>query len=269
MTRASDAGDLPVEPLPAATIVLMRDAAHGLEVLLLRRSEKAGFAAGAYVFPGGRVDASDAAPGALERLDGLTPERAADRLGLLDADPPAVAYYLAAVREAFEETGILVGMRTDGRLPATAAEDADVDLVRIDLLEHRIDFANALARLRCRVAGNALEYMAHWITPERSPRRYDTRFFAARVRGGAEPIVDEREMTDALWITPARAVKESAGGGLPMILPTVRTLEHLAAYTGTEEALAALARASVPTILPTDEAGGLAGQPAQAKLRPS
>lgn len=256
----------PVEPLPSATIVLMRDGASGLEVLLLRRSPRAGFAPGAYVFPGGRVDAGDAAADAMRRVDGLTPERAATRLSLPDADPPAIAYYVAAVREAFEETGILVGVRGDGTPPATAATDARTELVRNDLLESRIEFADALLRLECRIAGDALEYLAHWITPERSPRRFDTRFFAARVSDGLDAIVDEREMTEARWITPGAAVFGAMDGTLPMILPTLRTLERLAAFGHTREALAALADATVPTILPGPESGAFAGPLPGARL---
>jgi 8-oxo-dGTP pyrophosphatase MutT (NUDIX family) len=239
-----------VEPFPSATIVLMRDGANGLEILLLRRSSRAGFAPGAFVFPGGRLDEGDATADAVRCVDGLTPERAAARLGLPEADPPAIAYYVAAVREAFEETGILVAVRSDGTAPATAADDARTEVVRNDLLECRIGIADALARLECRIAGAELEYLAHWITPERSPRRFDTRFFAARVGSDLDPIVDVREMTEARWITPAAALLATREGTLPMILPTVRTLERLATFGHTRQALAALADAPVPTILP-------------------
>lgn len=230
--------------------MLLRDADPGLEVLLLRRSTRAGFVPDMYVFPGGRVDASDADPALLALLDGLTPDAAAARLGIDDADPPAIAYYLAALREAFEETGILVGHLADGSVPPTAAEDSAVDRIRDDLMEDRIAFAEAAARLGCRLSGQALEYFAHWITPRRRPRRFDTRFFAARVGAERESIVDAREMTDARWITPAGALAAQARGEMPMILPTVSTLEKLLAFGGTSEALEALARETVVTILP-------------------
>jgi 8-oxo-dGTP pyrophosphatase MutT (NUDIX family) len=230
--------------------VLLRDASDGLEVLLLRRSARAGFVPDMYVFPGGRVDASDADPALAALLDGLTPEAAAARLGLTAADPPAIAYYLAALREAFEETGILVGHLRDGSVPPTAAEDATVDSIRDDLMEDRITFLEAAARLECRFAGHALEYFAHWITPQRQPRRFDTRFFAARVGTGRESIIDPREMTDARWLTPAAALAEHELGEMPMILPTVSTLEKLQGFRGTAEALMTLSRETVVTILP-------------------
>ena len=225
----------------------MRDVPAGFQVLLLRRNSRAGFVPGAYVFAGGRVDASDADSGALARIDGLTAERAARRLGLPDGDPPAIAYYVAAVREAFEETGILVGVESRLGQPRLAQ-------IRDDLLEDRIGFGDALARIDSRIAGDVLEYLAHWITPELEPRRYDARFFAARAPEGAEPIVDAREMTHALWVTPSEGVKGAETGDLPMILPTVQTLRQLAAFGSSVEVLLVLPGLDVPRILPSSDA---------------
>lgn len=241
--------------------MLLREGTDDLEVLLLRRNRSAGFVPGAYVFPGGRVDPGDGASGALERVDGLTPEEAAARLDLVDGDPPAIAYYVAALREAFEETGILVAACEDGSLPRTAAEDAAVDRIRDQLMADRIDFAEVLRRMECRVDGRAMEYLAHWITPESSPRRFDTRFFAVEAPPGAEAVVDPREMTDARWITPGQAMEEHEDGDLPMIMPTIRTLEQLGAYRRPLEALATLAELEVPRILPKLETTPLEASP--------
>lgn len=239
----------PATPRAAATIVLLRDAEPGMEVLLMRRSRSAGFVPGAYVFPGGRVDATDATPEVIGLLDGLTPESAVVRLEMEDATPPAIAYYLAALREAFEETGILVGLRADGSAPPTAAEDATVDAIRDDVMENRISFAEAIARMQCRIPGDAVEYLAHWITPEPEPRRYDTRFFAAKVRSGAKAIVDPREMTDALWLTPDDALRRADRGDVPMIFPTIKTLEQLEPYETADAALTGIGT-PVRTIMP-------------------
>jgi len=241
----------PVEPRPAATIVLLRDSDAGLQVLLMHRNRSAGFVPGAYVFPGGRVDASDAAESVLAYVDGLTLDEAADRLELVDGDPPAIAFYLAALREAFEETGILVGHNVRDEELATAAEDERVNATRDQLMEDRISFAQVLEELECRIDGASVEYLAHWITPLPEPRRYDTRFFVAKVREGATPIVDAREMTDAVWITPDAAVARSDEGTLPMIFPTIKTIEQLRDYGTTDEVLAALAGRAVRTIMPT------------------
>lgn len=243
--------EIAAEARPAATIVLLRDAEPGMEVLLMRRSRRAGFVPGAYVFPGGRVDGTDAQPDVIDRLDRLTPDFAAQRLALHEAEPPAIAYYLAALREAFEETGILVGLRSDGSAPPTAAEDERIDSVRDDLMQDRISFAEAISLLQCRIAGDAIEYIAHWITPEPEPRRYDTRFFAAKVRPGATPIVDPREMTDALWLTPGDALRRCDRGEVPMVFPTIKTLEQLARYRTADDALAGFAGSPVRTIMPT------------------
>ncbi len=241
---------VPAAARAAATIVLMRDGADGVEVLLLRRARTAGFVPGAYVFPGGRVDGADAEPHIVAHLDGLDADAAAARLELADGDPPALAYYLAAMREAFEETGILVGRGADGSDPSTAAESPEVDAVRDDLMEDRIGFAEALERMGCRLAGGAVEYLAHWITPEPEPRRYDTRFFAARVREGAPAIVDRREMTDAVWLTPEAALARNEDGTLPMVFPTIHTLADLRSFDDVGAVLAALRRRRIPSIMP-------------------
>lgn len=241
----------PVAPRPAATIVLMRDSEEGPEVLLLRRSRNAGFVPGAYVFPGGRVDGTDADPDVVARLGGLNASVAQDRLGLdSTAEPPALAYYLAAVREAFEETGILVARHSDGRAPATAAEDDTIDALRDDLMEDRLTFAQVLERMDCRLDGGAVEYLAHWITPIPEPRRYDTRFFAAKVRRDAHAIVDPREMTDAVWVTAREALDRNEAGTLTMVFPTIRTLEDLRLHSSVDAILADLRSRQIPAILP-------------------
>jgi 8-oxo-dGTP pyrophosphatase MutT (NUDIX family) len=241
---------VPAPPRPAATILLMRDGAAGLEVLLMRRGRSAGFVPGAYVFPGGGVDRSDAEPHLVEHLDGLDEEAAARRLELPDGDPPALAYYLAALREAFEETGILVARLAGGEAPPSAAEDRGVDTLRDDLMEDRVTFAEALDRLGARLDGGAVEYMAHWITPEVEPRRYDARFFAARVPGDARAVVDPREMTDAVWLSPAAALRRFHGGTLPMVFPTIRTLMDLSDFESVDAVLAHLRTLRIPTIMP-------------------
>jgi 8-oxo-dGTP pyrophosphatase MutT (NUDIX family) len=240
----------PAWPLPAATLALLRDGDGGLEVLLLRRAAHVGFVPGAWVFPGGGVDRSDGDKPVLARLDGLEPEEAARRLGLPWSDPPAIAYWVAALREAFEETGILVARDEEGGAPRTARQDPAVDALRSHLMGHQARFHEVLDRLGCRLDGGAVEYMAHWITPEAEPKRFDARFFAARVRAGAHPVVDPRETTEALWITPAEALRRHREGGLPMVFPTFRSLEDLSAFPTVDTALAGLRGRRIVPILP-------------------
>ena len=231
---------------PAATVVLVREGAGGPEVLLLRRNRATGFVPGAWVFPGGRVDAADGEDALVERWDGLTREGAAGRLGLGEgADPPAIAYYGAAVREAVEETGLWPGVVGDAALADGAGERA-----REALLGGGAPLAEVLRALGARLDGSAVEYIAHWVTPVVEPRRYDTRFFAARVPPGARAAYDEREMTGAVWLTPSAALARHRRGQLPMIFPTIRTLEDLCDFGSVEDLLAHYRGRPIPRVQP-------------------
>jgi 8-oxo-dGTP pyrophosphatase MutT (NUDIX family) len=241
----------PAPAHPSATIVLMRERKTALEVLLLRRVRTAGFVPGAFVFPGGRVDHEDALTPLLERLDGLSPEKAAERLGLAPtADPPAVAYYVAAVREAFEETGLLVGRDRAGRPAHCAAGDPAVGKLLAELREDDDRFPSVLDRMECRMDGGAIEYIGHWITPLVEPRRYDTRFFAAAIPAGQEARIHEAELSEAVWLTAAEALELNVRGDLPMIFPTIRTLESLLPFRAPGDVLEAFREREIPTILP-------------------
>jgi 8-oxo-dGTP pyrophosphatase MutT (NUDIX family) len=221
-----------------------------MEVLLLKRDRNASFVPGAYVFPGGRVDPADWTKQTLASVDRLTTETAATRLGLVGTSPPAIAYYIAALREAFEETGILVGVGPNAQAPPTAAASVEVEVLRNGLMEGSVSFNEALKHLSCRIDGSSIEYLAHWITPEREPHRFDTRFFAARVQTDAEPIFDPREMTEARWLSPKEALARNQGGTLPMIFPTIDTLQRLADYTTVGDALRGIGGVSIPTLMP-------------------
>jgi 8-oxo-dGTP pyrophosphatase MutT (NUDIX family) len=157
---------------------------------------------------------------------------------------------VAAIREAFEETGILVGLDAAGAAPPSAAENAEVRRLRERLLEDEDAFPSLLDGIGCRMDGAAVEYVAHWITPEAEPRRYDTRFFAAAVPGDTESLHHTREMSDAVWIAPAEALERNREGTLPMVFPTIRTLASLQGFAAPEEALHAFRQQDIPAILP-------------------
>lgn len=230
--------DEPPEPRPAATVVLVRDGAAGLEVLLLRRHRSSGFVPGAYVFPGGRVDEGDADRRVLERVRGL-PAPA----------EPDLAYWIAAVREAYEETGVLPG----------AAGAAPPPSWRERLMQDEVSLADMLEQVDLRLDLSRVVHIAHWITPVVEPRRYDTHFFLAAIEAEAEALVDEREMTDARWLTPEEALRRFTDGKLPMVFPTVRTIERLLGYESTDAALDDLRTAPVRPVLPrlVRRAGGV------------
>lgn len=256
----------PAPPLPAATLVLLRDGPAGVEVLLLRRNRATRFAPGAFVFPGGQVDAADASSATVRAWDGLTPDAAAQRLDLdRNASPPAIAYYAAAVRETFEETGVLpcvrpAGARTHPNRPEsrTAARES--------LLEGSASFHQVLRDLDLRLDGTALVYAAHWVTPAAAPRRYDTRFFATRAPADSTAAHDERETTGAYWLSPADALARHRDGKLPLVFPTRRTLEDFQPFASVQHLLAHCRNRPVPRIEPA--AGEVSGtsRPAGAIL---
>ncbi len=239
--------DAPAIPRPASTVVLMRESA-GIEVLLMRRSRSAGFVPGAYVFPGGRVDAADGSAGLLTRIRGLDEGRAGLRLGLDEGGTPSpTAYWITAVREAFEETGLLPG--PDPGVPP-AVRSPEVESVRDALMTHTIDWGDAMERLDLDLDLGSMEYIAHWITPVAEPRRYDTRFFVAEVGSDSEPVVDRREMVEAVWLTPSQALERHARGSLPMVFPTLSTITELSRFRRCEEVLEYYRAREIPAILP-------------------
>ena len=237
----------PAATRPAATVLLVRDSADGPEVLLLRRHGRSGFAAGAWVFPGGVVDGGDQDLALVERMDGPTPMQWAERLGLPDpAD--AVSFVVAAVREAFEETGILLARVADDATNPGGQEG--LEIARRALLAQVVDLRQVIVTRSLRIMGDRLLYLAHWITPEPEPRRYDTRFFLARVEPGAVCTPHEAEMTESVWLTARGALHFFESGSLKMLPPTVHTLRRLAGYASVDAIFAAVADAPVPAIMP-------------------
>lgn len=231
-----------VSPRPAATVVLLRehDAPPRVEALLLRRPGRSRFAAGAWVFPGGVVDAADAAAALAVAAAGPPPEAWAARLDL--AEPGAAfAFVVAAIREVWEETGILLA---EGGTAATC------DAARAALLAGERSFAQVLGELGLPLATGALLYAAHWITPEPEPRRYDTRFFLARVPPDAVCRLHGDELAEARWLAPADALAAYHAGRLPLLPPTADTLRRIAGFASLDALWHALRDQPVPTILP-------------------
>lgn len=203
-------GETPAVPRAAATIVTAWTSAggEGYQVLLLRRPDTSRFAAGAYVFAGGVVDESDGSPEALELLPASLRE-------------PEGAAAVAALRELFEETGILPsGQVVDPVVVRTAREE---------LLAGTIGFAEAAASMGVDFRHVRAAYLSRWITPARFARRYDTRFFLTVLAAPAPPRPELTDELDGhLWIAPDEAVRRFAAGELPMLFPTRRTLQTLA-----------------------------------------
>lgn len=229
----------PVAPRPAATTVLLRDGEPGLEALLMRRHRGSGFVPGAWVFPGGRVDAADSGPALYERIDGLP------------SDPePDSAFWTAALRELFEETGVLLARDAGGEWAPDAVSDRRLDRLRHSLLADEASLLDVLEELDLTLVANGVVHIAHWVTPVVEPRRYDTHFFAVALPPGRTIRADPREMTEAEWFVPTAALARFEAGTLPMVFPTVRTLEALRDFDSVEHALGSLRDRPVPRILP-------------------
>ena len=227
-----------VEPKPAATIVLLRDADAGMEVLLLKRHRSSGFVPGAYVYPGGRTDDADADPALMQHA-----------LNFRETSVPA-HFWFAAVREAFEETGVLLGRAASGEWVADTHASEAMQRLRLQLLEDGATLLDVLRACDCAIEFADVVYFAHWITPLAEPRRYNTRFFVAGVPPDRTVQPDAREMVDALWLTPRVALERFSEGRLPMVFPTVKTLEQLAAFTNTADALRQLTDRPVEPVMP-------------------
>lgn len=234
----------------AATVVLLRDRGGnepGPEVLLLRRRSGSGFAAGAWVFPGGTVDDGDRRL-AGHRWHGLDVDGAAGRLQL--SAERALGAHVAGVRETFEEAGILLacdgtGNLADPRHPACRR-------LRAALTERpgRGALEELLAEAGLTLDLGELVAFARWMTPRSEPRRFDTVFLAARAPAAQVVRCDADEAVAHRWLTPAEALAEHHRGGLAMIHPTIKTLEWLAGFADVDMALRAAAASAVEPVLP-------------------
>ena len=239
-------------PADAATIVLLTDSDEGLRVLLLRRHAKSRFMAGAYVFPGGRVDPADAsglvaaedAAWCRMQLDPSATDAALD-------EGRATAFHVAAVRELFEEAGILLGRPQGGTTDELSSDQWRQKLAdaRRRLNAEKVSFANLLEELSLEIDVRLLRYWAHWITPSFEKRRYDTRFFLAWAPVGQTADFDDIETTDQAWLGLGQAVVAHHLLKIFLAPPTLRTIEELQAYQ-TRAALQAEPPSPVPAIMP-------------------
>ena len=223
---------------PAATVLLLRDAPQGVEVLMTRRSMTASFAPGAYVFPGGGVDALDAA--SHKQASRRTTQ---SELHLTQA--------IAAIRESFEELGVLLARRADG----TAADNRD-----IAALDRSAPFAAQCQTLGLTLAAAEVFVLAHWITDRDLTRRFDVPFLVARMPTGQTPVADEAEQFEPVWVRATDALARHNAGQFFMIFPTIRTLERLQGYNCVDTVLQASAATEQPLWTSCPRAGLLAGR---------
>ncbi|GHA96847.1 NUDIX hydrolase [Streptomyces termitum] len=243
--RALASGELvPVTPRRASTVLLLRDAAGGPEVHMLRRRTSMAFAGGAYAYPGGGVDPRDEQP---VRWAGPPLAEWAARLGL-DDPAQAQAVVCAAVRETFEESGVLLAGETgEGVVGDTTGEDWERD--RRALVARELSFADFLDRRGLALRSDLLGAWARWITPEFEARRYDTWFFVAALPAGQRTRDVSGEADRTVWIRPADAAAGYDRGELTMMPPTIATLRSLQPAGTAAEALAEAGKQDMAPVL--------------------
>lgn len=234
MARRPPASSGPVvEPIPASTVVLVRETDSGIEVLLTERPATMAFAAGMMVFPGGRVDPADADP-RLALRSTLAPEAATTVPGGGVAD--TLASRFAAIRELFEEAGVLLVDRGHDR-----PSEADLESARSGLLDGTLTLADVADRLGVRLDTAALVPIARWVTPAAYARRFDARFFAAHAPDGATVTVRAGEVASHRWLRPAEALEAMADERIRMWIPTSATLQRLSRVSSLHELRSGLA----------------------------
>ena len=231
----------PAPTRPAATVLLLRDGGSGLEVLMTRRSMTASFAPGAYVFPGGGVDALDAQSHVQASRRSTQSE-----LHLTQA--------IAAIRESFEELGVLLAHHADGS-PATQQD--------IAALNRSAPFVAQCQALGLTLAAHEVFVLAHWITDRDLPRRFDVPFLVARMPEGQTPVADETEQFEPVWVRPSDALARYTDGGFFIIFPTIRTLERLLTHATVDAVLQMCAATEQPLWTSCPRAGLLAGREAR------
>lgn len=238
---------MPVPTRDASTVLPLRDADAGLEVFMIKRSTRLGFLGGAHVFPGGAVDNEDCAADLDAYLEGFDAENASSTLGISDLSR-ARGHYVAAIRELFEEAGILLA-RASGRW---IEHDDDSQWVRYRsaLVGGELGFGHFVRELNLKLATDALSYFAHWITPASEHKRFDTRFFLAKMPSCQRAEHDRVESVHGEWISPGEALARYARGEIGMVVPTICALDRLALHSDAEDALRACRTLDVVDVVP-------------------
>jgi 8-oxo-dGTP pyrophosphatase MutT (NUDIX family) len=214
--------------------VLVRPATASFEVFLVRRHDSVAFMGGAHVFPGGRVDEADTIADPEQWCDGVRDAvaRASDR-----AQDEAIAFHVAAIRELFEEAGVLLARDGGRRIVEMHEGDSQrYDACRRDLLEQRLTMRELAEREGLRLALDALALFAHWVTPGVETRRFDTYFFLAVAPEVQHAAHDERETTQGTWMPPAEALDRCLAGEIALPPPTWTTLRWLSRCASVDEA---------------------------------
>jgi len=233
----------------AATVVLLRPSADaGYEIYMVERPGSVVFP-DLHVFPGGKVDEEDYIP---QCCDGLTPAAADALLGA----PGALRYWVAAIRECFEECGVLLA--TDDSRRAIAERHLQLAPYRQRCIDGELNMGQLCGVEQLRLDCAKVHYFSHWLTPELAPKRFDTRFFVAELPAQQTAVAHESEIVTSSWVTPAQALANAASGAWQMISPTLVTLRSLALYQQIPQLLQAVAAEEhLPKLTPELRAEGM------------
>ena len=230
----------PAPPVPAATVIVVRDQSDGIEVLMVQRTRKADFAGGALLFPGGKVDATD--------YEVIRSGRCA-----LESDIPENlrALRVAGVREVFEEANVLF-VKEDGaeELITNGRADAISAKYRQPLLNNEVTLLDIAEAENLKIASDRLVPFAHWITPVKGQKRFDTHFLVARAPQGQLALHDGSETLETVWIAPATAIADAEAGARRIVFPTRMNLKKVGQAATADEAVALAVRTPVVTVLP-------------------
>ena len=231
---------------PAATVILMREAKKGdFEIFMVKRSSRSPFGS-LYVFPGGKLDPEDSDNGLYPCCEGMDDAAASRQLGITDN---ALSFWIACIRECFEEVGVLLANPDDSIMH----DSEKLNKMRRKLNNKEITFKDICISESLRLRAKNIVPCAHWITPAIEPKRFDTRFFLAKVNAKQLASHDGFELTESFWIKPADALVKFTNGEMNMILPTIKNIEKLAEFSSSEEAFnyfQGLGDNAIPPILP-------------------
>ena len=243
----------PAIPKKAATVILLREIKpEGFEVFLLKRHEKSSFMGGNFVYPGGRVDRNDGSLEICSHCRGVSPEQAVQILGGSISPEESLAHWVAAIRELFEEAGVLLAYDHVGTplVLRNPSQQKEFQNYRHLLQKDKLTICQLVEKEKLLLAVDQLHYYAHWITPEARSERFDTRFFLACHPEGQEATHDQKETTVGVWLTPRQALQENLKGKAALSPPTLKTLEDLSRFKNMAEVFHALGKAKIEPILP-------------------
>ncbi|HKI73599.1 MAG TPA: NUDIX hydrolase [Pseudomonadales bacterium] len=234
----------PVAVRSAATLLLVDDRPN-LQVFMMKRNANVQFAGGMWVFPGGSVDDGDNAANYQKYCTHRSDSAASEQLGIARG---GLAFYVAAIREAFEEAGIVLALHRESGAPLELI-DVEIrqrfDALRDGVNDGSVDFLQVVEQENLILDAGQIHYVARWITPPGPPRRFDTRFFVSRMPDSQNPIHDDSELVNSGWLSPQEVIERVAAKEMGMLPPTLRMVEALAAFDSAADVMAA-AGANLP-----------------------